>query len=216
MRTRRWIVTGWVALTAGVLASGALAQSSTTSQVLQVDANLLSVVLATNGFEASKGILTGGDIINLARGRAVTSAVPTNELLGLVVQCGEDAPTSLIVFDKVLNTNLVTVAGIDVQNVVKYTVSFVAGIKSSGRLRADAVLAANFGASGGVSNGWASGILAFPVFETFTNLGSCAVQNISAKNAVGNLKGIESGAPFVAVITKGKIITIGRTWTLVE
>jgi hypothetical protein len=209
-----------MALAAGVLASGALAQSSTTSQVFQVDANLFSVVL-TNGFEASKGILTGADIINLARGRAVTSAVPTNELLGLVVQCGEDAPTSLIVFDNVSNTNLVTVANIDVQGVVQYTVSFVAGIKSSGQLRADAVLAANFGVSGGVSNGWTSGILAFPVFEKFTNSGSCAVQSISGNSIsgnsfVGNLKGIQSGTPFAAVITKGKIIASGRTWTLVE
>jgi len=201
-------------LAAGVLAGGALAQS-TTSQVLQVDANLFSVVL-TNGFEASKGILTGTNIINLARGRTVTSTVPANELLGLVVQCGEDAPTSLIVFDKDLNTNLVTVAGIDVQNVVEYTVSFVAGIKSSGRLRADAVLAANFDASGAVSNGWTSGILAFPVFEKFTNSGSCAVQSISGNSVVGNLKGIQAGTPFAAVITKGKIITSGQTWTLVE
>ena len=180
-----------------------------------MDADLSSVVL-TNGFESSKGILTGADIINLARGRAVTSAVPTNELLGLVIQCGEEAPTSLIVFDKVSNTNLVTVAEIDVQSVVEYTVSFIAGIRSSGQLRADAVLAGNFGPSGGVSNGWASGILAFTVFETFTNSGSCAVQSISGKNVAGNLKGIESGAPFAAVITKGEIITNGQTWTLVE
>ena len=213
MITRRWIVTGWMALAAGVLASGALAQS-TTSQVLQVDANLFSTVL-TNGFESSKGILTDADIINLALGRSVTNTVSTNELLGLVVQCGEDAPTSLIVFDKDLNTNLVTVAGIDVQGVVEYTVSYVAGIKSSGRLRADAVLAANFGVSGDTSNGWTSGILAFPVFEKFTN-STCAVQSISAKSVVGNLKGINAGTTNAIVITKGQIITSGQTWTLVE
>jgi hypothetical protein len=219
MKARRWIVAGCAALALGVLA---LAQASgSTSQVLQVEASLSGVVL-TNGFTAYKDILTSADIINLARGRAMTSTALANEVLGLVVPCGEEAPTSLVVFDRVSSNTLVTVADINVLGAVENT------IKSS-TLRSnttDVVLAANFGATGDTTNGWTSGILAFSMGEKFNATGPCAIQSISGKSATGamgslqgipagNLKWINAGAPFAIVVTKGAMIS-GQAWTVIE
>ena len=76
MKSKRWIIAGCAALALGMQADVALAFLITsTSQVFQVGASLSGVVL-TNGFQASKDILTSADIINLARGRAMTDAVP--------------------------------------------------------------------------------------------------------------------------------------------
>jgi len=140
--------------------------------------------------------------------------VPTNEVLGLVIQCGEEAPTSLIVFDKVLASCLVTAADINVEATFDYTESFVKGASKSHELRADAALDAHFGATGNGNNGWTSGILAFPARVDFRNSGPCAVQGISANKAVGNLKGISGGTHFAIVITKGTIVTSGQVGTL--
>ena len=215
MKAKQWIAACGAALVFGMLADSTLAfPIDSTSQVVQVDASLSGVVL-TNGFAAYKDILTSADIINLARGRAMTNAVPTNEVLSLVIPCGEDVPTSLVVFDKVSSNNLVTVADIDAQDVVEYKVSYVGRTQSSGRPRADAVLKANFGVTGDTTNGWTSGILAFPVLVRLENSGSCLVQSISAKTAVGNLKGISAGTTNAIVITTGKIITNGQSWTIV-
>jgi hypothetical protein len=221
MKVKQWIVAGCAALSVGVLADGALAQLSTTSQVFQVEAKLSGVVL-TNGFAASKHTLTSADIINLARGRAMTSAVPTNEVLGLLVPCGEEAPTSLVVFDAVSSNSLVTVADINLQGAIEN------GVQSR-TLRSntvDVVLAADFGVSGNTTNGWTSGVLAFSMGEKL-NAGPCMVRSIGPTSTTGalgslrgipagNLKGIQTGTPFAIVITKGTIITSGLAWTLIE
>lgn len=220
MKAKRWIVAGSVALAFGMLVDSAFAFSiSSTTQVFQVEANLSGVVL-TNGFQAYKDILTSADIINLARGRAMTSAVPTNEVLGLVIQCGDETPTSLVVFDTVANSNLVTVAAINLQGAVN-------NAAQSRTLRAqttDSVLAASFGATGNSTNGWTSGILAFSMGEKLDVHAPCMVRTIgsaSATGALGNsrgtpagsLSGIQAETPFVIVITKGTIIG-GQTWTI--
>ena len=222
MKAKRWIVAGCAALALGMLADSALAfPISPTSQVVQVEAKLSGVVL-TNGFQASKDILTSADIINLARGRAMTNAVPPNEVLGLVVPCGEEAPTSLVVFDKGASNTLVFVADVNVLGAVENT------IKSS-TLRsntADVVLAANLVATGDTTNGWTSGILAFSVGEKLNATGPCAIRSISGKSATGamgilqgipagNLKGISAQTPFAIVITKGTIIS-GQVWTIIN
>ena len=205
MKSKRWIIAGSVALALWMPANSALAFLITsTSQVFQVEASLSGVVL-TNGFQASKEILTSADIINLARGRAMTDAVPSNEVLGWVVPCGAETPTSLIVFDTVASSNLVTVATNSLQGTVDNEVQS----KTLHAQTADSMLATSFGATGNAANGWTSGILAFSIGVKFTGPGSCAVQSISAVSAtgalgglmkgvpVGNLKGIQAGAPFL-------------------
>jgi len=222
MKMKRWIVAGSAALALCVLTDGAFAQDGgVTNQVFQVNASLSGVVL-TNGFEAYKHVLTGADIINLARGRAMTNAVPANETLGLVVQCGDEAPTSLVVFDSVTSNTLVTVADITVLGVVENTVK-------SSTLRtntADVVLAANFAATGDATNGWTSGILAFSMGEKLNPTESCVIRSISGKSAtgalrsiqgipVGNLKGVNDSASFAIVVTKGILTGNRQAWTFV-
>ena len=110
MKAKRWIVIGTVASAAAVLtvlaAPGATRTFRTTASVGAVFnlPNPLNTNAAVFGFDT----FAGHDLVNLALGTALTT-VRTNEVLALEIACGSGS-ASLVVFDKHLASNTVTIA----------------------------------------------------------------------------------------------------------
>src|SRR5690349_16552911 len=79
--------------------------------------------------------LTSGQIINIARGRANSASVPTNEVLALVINCNSGA-SALTVYDTAARTNLVILAfpvdGIPVATATKAIVALDLAVQNVG------------------------------------------------------------------------------------
>ncbi len=110
MKAKKWIVAGLIATTAVVLTTWAIPEHSKT---LRTTGSVTVAYQAPNPLATNTEILLfetleGHDFVNLALGTALTT-VRTNEVLAMDFDCGSSA-ASLVVFDKALSSNIVTIA----------------------------------------------------------------------------------------------------------
>ena len=110
MKAKKWIVAGLIVTTAAVLTTLAIPPGSKT---LRTTASVNAVFQIANPLATNTAILAfdtfaGHDFVNLALGTDLTT-VRTNEVLAMDFDCGSSA-ASLVVFNKALSSNIVTIA----------------------------------------------------------------------------------------------------------
>ena len=110
MKTKQWIMIGTVASAAAVLTALAVPLSLRT---FRTTASIAAVFNVPNPQNTNLTVFLfdtfqGHDLVNLALGTALTT-VRTNEVLALEIACGS-SQASLVVFDKTLASNTVTIA----------------------------------------------------------------------------------------------------------
>ena len=110
MKTKRWIAIGVAASAAAVLTALA---TTPTFRTFRTTAALTGVFQVPNPLATNTALLAfdpfaGHDLVNLAFGQSLATVL-TNDFLALEVDCGSDQ-ASLVVWDKSLNSNIVTIA----------------------------------------------------------------------------------------------------------
>lgn len=110
MKANKWIVAGLIATTAAVLTVWA---TSPGSRTLRTYASITAVYQTPNPLATNTDVLAfesfaGHDLVNLALGSSLETD-QSNNVLALDFDCGSSA-ASLVVFDKVSSSNIVTIA----------------------------------------------------------------------------------------------------------
>jgi hypothetical protein len=111
MNAKRWIMIGAMASAAVALTAWAIGVPAT--RTFRTTASVRAVFqvpnpLATNTALLAKDTFTGHDLVALALGTPLTTVL-SNQVLALEIDCGT-TEASLVVFDTVLSSNIVTIA----------------------------------------------------------------------------------------------------------
>jgi len=118
---KAWLKFGAVTLVAGLLL--AAKSNAGTSDVFRLQTTIKGVTqwdLNHNpGIPRIQAVeIRDVDLINLGRGRPLTTTVPANEHLALVTQCG-NTDMRIIVYDKAAQSNLVTIGNLQTVSVIE-------------------------------------------------------------------------------------------------
>lgn len=203
MKLRPLMAGLFVAALAAGIANQAQAGEDVTTQVWSVDIVLSGVQGHENTNDNSSAVAkvsaNSALLVNAARNRPFSATVPTNEVLALGLSCQAEGGF-LMVWDTAGNSNLVTIAELQVDGV---------GARKANATKGKAVftmvgsLASTEGSNYRINGGW----LAFSGSAPVDFTSPCQPESLSANTIIGQFQGFD-GEDFDVVVTKGKMKTL--------
>ena len=192
MKSRRNIAV-LVAVVLGLCGVQAARAQVVTGQVYEISLSGSASEVVTNSSSqdvVAKLTFTSAQLINLARGRDAGSVVPANEKLAVVIVFVEsgDPSGSLIVYDTQSQSNLVTLADLDLGGAID-------SIKHKGVVG----MAGSLNNAGSFSGGW----VAFAGKATFSGVDPSAPDLAFSGTLLGLFRG-NDGEDFEVICPKGK------------
>lgn len=142
--------------------------------------------------------LTGNDLINLARGRALDTPVPTNEVLGLAVDC-DNSLIAMIVYNTSNSAILAIVAELEIEKSARQNSSALY------------ILEMNMEFGGNDTNAIDSGEFLLAGRASLINPSSIQCFYTLDTRGLGTIRIVSQGQAIDLLVTSASVKTVGKT-----